>query len=229
VKRNAKPITNIDDPRYVKALAHPLRIRILAMLEEQAASPVQLSERLPDVSLGAIAYHVRTLVNLGLLELVATRQRRGATEHVYRANEHPRFTDESWDALGPVAKQRLLTAMLQQIGEYTSNAAAIGGFDRADAHITRTALQLDERAWTELAAATKKWLGDVRRIEDGARKRIERSASPHHAVDAGLVIMLFEALPFTAASPRRDAAGTARRRRARSADKVAAGRLEGST
>ena len=30
-----KPITNIDDPRYVKALSHPLRVRILAMLQER--------------------------------------------------------------------------------------------------------------------------------------------------------------------------------------------------
>ena len=39
-----KPITSIDDPRYVKALSHPLRVRILAMLQERTASPSQLSE-----------------------------------------------------------------------------------------------------------------------------------------------------------------------------------------
>src|SRR5437763_7371285 len=33
MRRRSKPITNIDDPRYVKALAHPMRIRVLAMLE----------------------------------------------------------------------------------------------------------------------------------------------------------------------------------------------------
>ena len=154
-----------------------LRIRVLAMLEEQPASPVQLAQRLPDASLGAIAYHVRTLLNLGLLELVGTRQRRGATEHVYRAIAHPRFTDESWDALGPVAKQRLLTAMLQQIGEYTANSAAAGGFDRPDAHITRTPLKLDEKGWTELAEASKEWLREVARIEAAARKRSFRSRS----------------------------------------------------
>jgi DNA-binding transcriptional ArsR family regulator len=196
-----EPITTIDDPRYVKALAHPLRIRILAMLQEQPASPVQLSERLSDTSLGAIAYHVRTLLNLGLLELVATRQRRGATEHVYRAVEHPRFTDQSWEALGPVAKQRLLTAMLQQIGEYASSAAALGGFDRGDAQITRTALRLDERGWTALAAATKKWLAEVQRIEEGARDRIERGTDPHDELDVGLVIMLFEAVPVSEQPP----------------------------
>jgi DNA-binding transcriptional ArsR family regulator len=214
VKRDVKPITNIDDPRYVKALAHPMRIRILAMLEEQPASPVQLSERLQDATLGAIAYHVRTLVNLGLLELVATRQRRGATEHVYRAIAHPRFTDESWEALGPVAKQRLLSAMLQQIGEYTTNAASSGGFDRADAHITRTALKLDERGWKDLAAATKRWLAEVQKVEDAAHKRIHKGGDPHAALDAGLVIMLFEALPFSAASTSKARTGTGNRRRA---------------
>jgi DNA-binding transcriptional ArsR family regulator len=202
-----KPITNIDDPRYVKALAHPMRIRILAMLEEQPASPVQLAERLDDASLGAVAYHVRTLSNLGLLELVATRQRRGATEHVYRAIEHPRFTDESWEALGPVAKQRLLGAMLQQIGEYASTSAAAGGFDRTDAHITRTGLKLDGRAWHQLAEATKKWLREVQRIELAAHKRVSRQTDRDQSLDVGLVILLFEALPFSAKPRGGDGAG----------------------
>jgi hypothetical protein len=38
-----KPITNIDDPRYVKAMSHPLRVRILALLDEHSASPVELA------------------------------------------------------------------------------------------------------------------------------------------------------------------------------------------
>jgi DNA-binding transcriptional ArsR family regulator len=75
-----------DDPgrlqafkaEFFKALAHPLRIRILAMLADHSASPVQLSSKL-DATLGTVAYHVRTLHSLGLVELVDTRQRRGAT------------------------------------------------------------------------------------------------------------------------------------------------------
>ena len=33
-----KPVTNIDDPRYVKALSHPLRVRILALLQEAGSA-----------------------------------------------------------------------------------------------------------------------------------------------------------------------------------------------
>jgi DNA-binding transcriptional ArsR family regulator len=188
-----EPITNIDDPRYVKALIHPLRIRILALLEEQDASPVQLAERL-DATLGTVAYHVRTLEKLGLIELVATHQRRGATEHVYAAREHPRFSDSAWAATSPMAKQAMVSTVLSQIGEYATQSAAAGGFDRPDAHFTRSALKLDEQGWRDLARATKSWLEQVKRIETEAGERLERSGEP--GFDVGLVILLFEALPF---------------------------------
>jgi DNA-binding transcriptional ArsR family regulator len=205
-----KPVTHVHDPRYLKALAHPLRIRILAMLDEAPASPVQLAQRV-DASLGTVAYHVRTLSNLGLIKLVATHQRRGATEHVYKAVEHPRFDDESWDALGPMAKQRLLGAMLRQIGEYANRSAAAGGFDRADSHTTRTAFALDERGWSQLAQATKKWLAEADRIEQAAKKRLAKDGHHPETLNVGLVIMLFEALPFSSPLPADEAAGTRRR------------------
>jgi DNA-binding transcriptional ArsR family regulator len=188
-----KPITDIDDPRYVKALAHPLRIRILALLADRSASPVQLSAQL-DATLGTVAYHVRTLHNLGLVELVDTRQRRGATEHYYRAREHPRFPDDAWAGLAPVAKQRMLSAMLQQIGQYVTASAAAGGFDRAEAHMTRRSLRLDEPGFEQLAAATRKWLGDAEKIGEAAGKRLERAGvgSADESVDVGLVVMVFE-------------------------------------
>jgi DNA-binding transcriptional ArsR family regulator len=188
-----KPITDIDDPRYVKALAHPLRIRILAMLADRVASPVQLAAHL-DATLGTVAYHVRTLHSLGLVELVDTRQRRGATEHYYRAREHPRFPDDAWSGLAPVAKQRMLSAILQQIGQYVTSAAAAGGFDHADAHMTRMSLRLDDPGFRQLAAASRKWLREAERIEEAAAERLERGTDGDGdaGVDAGLVVMVFE-------------------------------------
>jgi DNA-binding transcriptional ArsR family regulator len=189
-----KPITDIDDPRYVKALAHPLRIRILAMLADRVASPVQLAAHL-DATLGTVAYHVRTLHSLGLVELVDTRQRRGATEHYYRAREHPQFPDDAWSGLAPVAKQRMLSAILQQVGQYVTSSAAAGGFDHADAHMTRMTLRLDDRGFKQLAAASRKWLREAERIEEAAAARLERGASDGDGVggvEGGLVVMVFE-------------------------------------
>src|SRR4051794_41676504 len=110
------PITTINDPRYLKAVSHPVRVRILAMLDEGPASPKVLADRL-GISLGVVAYHVRTLHELDLLKLVGTRQRRGATEHMYAAGAPPRFSDDARGGMEAGAQQRPPGAMLRPNGE----------------------------------------------------------------------------------------------------------------
>lgn len=185
------PITNIDDPRIVKGLAHPLRVRILAMLHEREMSPVQLTAHI-DAPLGTVAYHVRKLHDLGLVECVRTRKRRGATEHIYRAAERPRISDEAWESAGPVVKQVLIGATLQQIHEQASLSAARGGFDHRDAHVTRTVLALDAEGWRELAAAQARLLQEMGRIEEAAEARLT-AGEGRDATRAGVVVMSFEA------------------------------------
>jgi DNA-binding transcriptional ArsR family regulator len=192
------PVTNISDPRWVRAISHPLRIRLLAMLEEEAASPVILADKLGQ-PLGNIAYHVRLLYELGVLELVRTRQRRGATEHYYRAKVHPRFTDDAWSQLDGIAKQRVLSGVLTEAHEYAARSAAAGGFDAPDAHFTRTPLTLDAKGWTKLAKATKRWLEEAAQIERESAERV--ADDPHSSLDVGLVLLLFEALPFSSELP----------------------------
>jgi DNA-binding transcriptional ArsR family regulator len=197
-----KKITTLDDPRYVKALSHPLRVRILAILEERTASPVQLAEVL-GASLGVVSYHVRTLEKFGLIKLVRTNPVRGAVEHHYRANERPTISDEGWASAGPVAKQAFLSSFLQQVGAYTNAAAAAGGFDRPDAHFTRTVAKLDAKGWAQLAKACEQLLAKIDSIEADAAKRIAKDPHAEGIVDAGLVIMLFEAVRLAAPAPRR--------------------------
>jgi DNA-binding transcriptional ArsR family regulator len=72
------------DQRLVRALSHPLRVQILEILSRRIASPNDLAAEL-GVELTHVAYHTRTLDRCGCLELVDTAQRRGATEHFYRA------------------------------------------------------------------------------------------------------------------------------------------------
>lgn len=63
---------------------HPLRSRILELVEQRGqAAPVDLAGVL-DAPLGTIAYHVRVLLAAGALELVEERRVRGAVAHYYR-------------------------------------------------------------------------------------------------------------------------------------------------
>jgi DNA-binding transcriptional ArsR family regulator len=186
-----KRVTQIDDPRYVKALSHPLRVRILALLQERTASPRELAEWL-GASLGTVAYHVRTLHEVGLIELGDTTQVHGAIAHHYRAVERPSVSEADWAAAGPVVKQAAVGAALQTIDEYARASAAAGGFDRTEAQLSRTSLRLDAKGWQQAAKASDKLVADLRRIEEAAAKRLAKD--PEAGSDAALAILLFEAV-----------------------------------
>jgi DNA-binding transcriptional ArsR family regulator len=217
-----KPITTIDDPRYVKAMSHPLRVRILALLDERTASPVELAGWL-DATLGTVAYHVRTLQRMGLIELVRQTRVRGAVEHHYRSTARPRVSDQAWAAAPPIAKQAAVSSSLQTIDAYARAASAAGGFDHANTHLTRTQLQLDARGFSELSRACHRLLAQLERIEEAARERMQRNPHDSENTEAALVMMLFEAARLTAEDSDDPAAETRRRHRQELAGRDASG------
>src|SRR3712207_2003998 len=89
-----RPDKDVTDARLVKALAHPLRVRILGVLDERVASPSELAEEL-DAPLGNVSYHVRILASLGLIRLVKETPRRGSVEHHYEAVPRPMISEEA--------------------------------------------------------------------------------------------------------------------------------------
>jgi len=64
-----KPVSHVHDPKLANAMAHPLRVRILAILDEGRASPSDLATHL-GVPVENVAYHVRVLRQYGLVRLV---------------------------------------------------------------------------------------------------------------------------------------------------------------
>ena len=84
--------------REVKALGHPLRLRILRLAGQREMTNKQLAERLGKDP-GTVLYHVRQLVDAGLLEPAEVRTgESGALEKPYRS------TGRSWWLDGPLNK-----------------------------------------------------------------------------------------------------------------------------
>ncbi len=71
------------DRRLTKAIAHPLRLQILALANQRTISPSEYSEEM-GASLSTVSYHFRKLADLGFLELVEEIPKRGSREHRYR-------------------------------------------------------------------------------------------------------------------------------------------------
>jgi DNA-binding transcriptional ArsR family regulator len=74
----------IELARALRAVGHPVRIRLLSQAEEGVKlSASKARELVPGVSLGTLAYHVRCLADAGLLRNAGLVPRRGAVEHLY--------------------------------------------------------------------------------------------------------------------------------------------------
>ena len=165
-------------------------MRILGILDEQVASPLEIS-RMLRAPLGVVAYHVRTLEGLGLIEVVREVQVRGALQRFFRARSRPQPSTEDWSKAPPVTKQAVVGATLQQIDALAQASNATGGFDRADAHLTRMSLTLDGAGWARVAALLDSMLRSLDEIEREVAERGAGDPTPETS-EAGLVMMLFE-------------------------------------
>jgi DNA-binding transcriptional ArsR family regulator len=184
-------ITEIDDPRIVKGLAHPLRIHILRVLQERTASPSEIAAG-SEASLGTISYHVRYLQRVGLIELTSTKARRGAVEHYYRAVGRLRITDRAWGQLPDAVRERLLGSTLDQIGRVVTQAASDGGFSRDDTHVGRHRFVLDDRGFRELSVALSELADRAHMIERASAARLTAAHHTEAEIASTLILMLFD-------------------------------------
>jgi DNA-binding transcriptional ArsR family regulator len=171
-----------DDLTLHKALSHPLRQRILQQLVEGgAASPKQIASALRE-PLGNVSYHVKVLESLECVELVDTRQRRGAIEHFYRPLARAWLDDEQWARLPVSLRRRTVMRTVAELFREAAKAAEQGGFDHPEIHVSRTLLELDERGWEELVEVLGETLEAAVRINaESAARRADSNEAPIHS------------------------------------------------
>lgn len=164
----------VIDQRLVRALSHPLRIKILEVLTERVASPIRLSDDL-DAGLSHVAYHTRALDKCGCLELVDTAQRRGATEHFYKASPHSFIGDRIWRRVPRALLGGVSGATLQSFMDRAVAALEAGTIDgREDTTLCWSPVMLDQRGWDEVTATMKDTIEKVLAIQDESRVRLTK-------------------------------------------------------
>lgn len=164
----------VIDQRLVKALGHPLRIKILEILTERVASPNRLSGEL-DAGLSHVAYHTRALDDCGCLELVDTAKRRGATEHFYKAAPRSFIGDRIWRRVPRVLLGGVSGATLQSFMDRAVAALEAGTIDRReDTVLYWMPVRLDEQGWKETTATMEAAVDQVLAIQAESRKRLAK-------------------------------------------------------
>lgn len=173
----------------VKALSHPLRLRLLEEIADAGeASPATLARQLKQ-PLATVSHHVRMLRDLGFVELTRTKPRRGAVEHFYRAVDRPFLDDADWEQLPLGLRRGLAHQTFRMIFAEAAQAGADGGFDDAGAHVGRLPLELDELGSRELSDALTCLLVQAEEIQGRSDAR-RADESPHGAARRSSVVVL---------------------------------------
>jgi len=196
-KSKAKAANGVDQ-RLVKALAHPLRVEILTILNERMASPNELSKEL-DEGLSQVSYHVKVLKDFECIEMVKTEPRRGAVEHYYRATERSFMDDREWKALPDSIKPGVSASMFKMVVADVVSAINGGSFNsRDDVHLSWTPGVVDEQGWQESVELVNETLERAIAIHAGSAKRLAKSGE--EGIPASVVLMNYEGLSANAKS-----------------------------
>jgi DNA-binding transcriptional ArsR family regulator len=186
-----------DDRAKLRALAHPLRVRILSLLTGAAMSSAELAREL-GMTHAAVSFHVRRLAAAGYLELAEVRSVRGGQERRYRTRVAGRA---EWEQEDP----RLA---VRAVSEEVARRAASSSTDA-------WRVFADAEAWVEQDA----WDAFAEKIGEAVRELDRRALPPRTAgsIHVSATALLF-AIDDTAAAPtpaparRRTRAPGARRR-----------------
>jgi DNA-binding transcriptional ArsR family regulator len=182
-----RPAGETSEARIAKALAHPLRARILQRLGERVASPGDLAVEL-DAPLGVVSYHVRMLRDYDCVELVRTEPRRGALQHFYRATARPNLDEAQWRTLPSQLRRELAGETIQELVDDLATAADAGTLDDPDIVLTRTPLELDEKAFKKLNKLMAKTLDQALGIAaESSARRNEGASREVFATELGLL------------------------------------------
>src|SRR4051812_44623371 len=183
----------LQNPALIRGLAHPLRTRMLSILLEREASPKELADEF-GIPLANVAYHIQVLRKLKLIRLVRKTPRRGAVEHHYRADQAAHVGNAVWGEIPGLVKEGLVAGGLNNIAHDVSDAAAMGGFEHEDSHLSRQRLVLDQEAYDELAAMLQRVLDRGYEVEKEAAGRLKKNDHEGER-RTGVVLLMFENVP----------------------------------
>ncbi len=184
---------NRIDQRLVRALGHPLRVKILEVVQVRKASPSELTELL-SAPLGNVAYHVRVLEKCGCIEQVETARRRGAVEHYFRARPRSYIGHQDWRKVPKSLRDAVTGASLGTFFDRAADALEAGTMDaRDDTTLNWMPMAVDAEGWAEVAAVFEAVTNRLEKIHELCRRRMAQNGEEPTALVVGMAA--FEPAP----------------------------------
>jgi DNA-binding transcriptional ArsR family regulator len=175
-KGKGKKRRQVVNQSFVKALAHELRVEILAILTEQLASPNELAKML-DEGLSQVSYHVKVLRDYGVITLVKTEPRRGAVEHYYRATASTLLPAHQWRGIDGGLRSVVGAGLASELFDGLADAVEASKLTNQDTHISRTLLVLDAEGWENVRASAARFTEEVEKEQRESVVRVTKASA----------------------------------------------------
>lgn len=175
------------DRRLVRAIGHPVREHILAVLNERQASPTEIGDEL-ELDVSAFYKHVQVLERLGCIECVATRRVRGVNERIFRATSALSFDDETWQQVPATLRADVWADLLRRLCNDVTGAlldGRLGGEGRE--HVSWTPGLVDDRGRDEIHAILEDALVRVLAVQRESAARLRESGEQGARVSVALL------------------------------------------
>jgi hypothetical protein len=161
--------------RFLKGIAHPIRLELLGILSYRNISPVEFARHRRE-PVSNLNYHFKKLEELECIELAGTRSVKGSIEHIYRRVKRVVFSDRDWLVMPDVQRQIVSSSILRDlIGRVTQALQAGTLTAREDFHMTWRPLHLDEPGWSAAMKILMNAYDALTQVEVDAIERMRES------------------------------------------------------
>jgi DNA-binding transcriptional ArsR family regulator len=160
------------DQDLVRALAHPMRVRILEALQGRIASPTELAREFRE-SLGVVSYHANALLDVGCIEQVHTKPKRGTIEHFYTVRPRSFIGHQDWRNAPVSVRGGVTDEAIRTFVAKVGAAVDAGTIDsRDDTTLNWMPITVDERGWRESAEILDRALRELMSVAAESRERL---------------------------------------------------------
>lgn len=160
------------DQRLVRAVSSPVRVRILEALQGRIASPTELAREFKE-SLGVVSYHANMLLELGCIEQIRTRPKRGTIEHFYTARPRSFIGHQDWRRAPVSVRGGVTSEAIRTFVEKVGAAVDADTIDsREDTTLNWMPITVDEQGWRETAEILDRALKELMAVAAESRERL---------------------------------------------------------
>jgi hypothetical protein len=189
--------------RLSPILADDVCIQIVSELNRREMSVTQFHREFGGATLGGIRRRFKRLETSAWLKKVREEtggQRRGATEHFYRATKPAIVDSNAWAEPPDVLRGTRSWKTFESFSEKVKAAMRAGTFDaRVDRYVTLSFLSLDRQGWANVVAGIETLSAFISAEQERAKVRLKKSGEKPIAMTVGLGA--FEASEETVKAP----------------------------